>query len=407
MPEFFELTEESQLIQDDSHCVYCHTDLLVFGKVATCHECKAPHHAECWQVNNNQCAAFGCMGYGAEAAQQVAQQVPHHTALTAVEESKGKLKNNSSENPITRQAKSWSYFLTFTKQLWRYKIFRYLVVATSIIILLLFVLWLNNHEQVTAQWLNNREQVMRRYHSFFIDSPSAPEPAKEINGITFVHLPASEFIMGSYIDGGGAGPPHRVYVDEFWMMQTEVTKAQYRLCMENGPCTKATDKRIADTAFDNHPVVGVDWFRANTFAEWIGGRLPTEAEWEYACRGTDGRVYSWGNEEPSPRRLNYMRSEGSDTTEVRSYPVGANGLYDMAGNVWEWTSSQYEDYPYQAEDGREEQDVDRLRMFMLRGGSLNVNTLSVRCTDRSGATPNHVRDNGGFRVVRHETARKN
>lgn len=252
---------------------------------------------------------------------------------------------------------------------------------------------------------------MNRYHSFFTDTPVAQEinippvqePAKEVNGITFVHLPASEFIMGSYNGDGDERPSHRVYVDEFWMMQTEVTKAQYRRCVDDGPCTKPDDERIADPAFGNHPIVGVNWHQAKDYAEWSGGRLPTEAEWEYACRGVDERVYPWGNEAPSTRRLNHYSANIGDTTEVGSYPSDANGLYDMAGNVREWTSTQYiKEYPYNANDGREDQSRDSPRT--LRGGSFGDYARNVRCADRFGNVSGYSRNFNGFRVVLSESS---
>ena len=229
---------------------------------------------------------------------------------------------------------------------------------------------------------------------------ATPEPQagdiRDVNGINFVYIPSGSFTMGSNDGDDDEKPPHTVNVDAFWMMQTEVTKAEYKRCMENGPCTEPGDNRISDPAFANHPVIRVDWYQATAYAEWIDGRLPTEAEWEYACRGTDGHTYPWGNDEPSETRLNYLSNVG-DTTEVGSYPIGANGLYDMAGNVWEWTSTQYREYPYDADDGREEQDGTVLRT--LRGGSFDSNDDNVRCANRNWFEP-YNRDGGlGFRIV--------
>jgi len=229
---------------------------------------------------------------------------------------------------------------------------------------------------------------------------ATPEPQagdiRDVNDITFVYVPAGSFTMGSNDGFDNEKPPHTVNVDAFWMMQTEVTKAEYKRCMENGPCTAPNDRRISDPAFANHPVVRIDWYQATAYAEWIDGRLPTEAEWEYACRGTDGRTYPWGNDEPSETRLNYLSNVG-DTTEVGSYPIGANGLYDMAGNVWEWTSSRSEAYPYESDDGREEQDGTEWRT--LRGGSFDSNDSGVRCATRTHFEPEYGWNHFGFRIV--------
>jgi|GEM_PF-730499 len=223
---------------------------------------------------------------------------------------------------------------------------------------------------------------------------------KDKNGAAYIHIPAGEFLMGSdpsdNLADSDERPQHMVKFEEYWIQQTEVTKAQYLSCMKNGPCTEPSDSRINDVAFFDHPVVGVDWYQASAYAEWVGGRLPTEAEWEYACRGSDNRLYPWGNDQPNEERLNYSGTIG-DTTAVGSYPVGANGLYDMAGNVWEWTSTQYQNYPYDADDGREDQSDDGSRT--LRGRSFWNDDDGVRCANRGRSGPYNDLVNFGFRIV--------
>jgi formylglycine-generating enzyme required for sulfatase activity len=121
--------------------------------------------------------------------------------------------------------------------------------------------------------------------------------------------------------------------------------------------------------FENHPVIEVSWYGAVAYCEqWAEARLPTEAEWEYAARGEESYVFPWGNESPGCDKANYgFCMEG--TTAVGSYPDSASwvGALDMAGNVWEWTSSLYMDYPYRADDGREDPTISNIRV--LRGGS--------------------------------------
>jgi len=145
-------------------------------------------------------------------------------------------------------------------------------------------------------------------------------------------------------------------------------------------------------------VTHVDWSQARTYAAWVGGRLPTEAEWEKAACGTDERVYPWGNAEPNDQRLNYNNKVGH-TSAVGSYPAGASpyGALDMAGNVWEWTSSQYRGYPYKADDGREDATGEDARV--LRGGSFTRTRDYVRCAYRSRLDPSARNLNVGFRVV--------
>jgi iron(II)-dependent oxidoreductase len=148
------------------------------------------------------------------------------------------------------------------------------------------------------------------------------------------------------------------------------------------------------------PVTHVDWFQANAYAKWVGGRLPTEAEWENACRGNDGNTFSWGNHLPSPLLANYIGSGLPLPSVVGSYPAGAHGLYDMSGNVWEWTSTLDRPYPYVADDGREDPTGTDARV--LRGGAFNHDgdiDFGVSCTVRGRGGPLGLGGYYGFRVV--------
>ena len=184
-------------------------------------------------------------------------------------------------------------------------------------------------------------------------------------------------------------------------MRTEVTNAQYLRCVDAGTCDPPADsnRRYADTQFADQPVTGITWFQARDYANWVGGRLPTEAEWEKACRGTDGRTYPWGNQDPTGELLNFSETGVGAGTAVGSYPKGASpyGALDMAGNVWEWTSSAYVDYPYDPKDGREDPESSKLRV--LRGGSSANNAYLVRCAVRNSNSPGYGLDVYGFRVV--------
>jgi len=149
----------------------------------------------------------------------------------------------------------------------------------------------------------------------------------------------------------------------------------------------------------NHPVTCVSWQDALTFCAWAGVRLPSEAQWEKAARGEDGRIWPWGNEVPDKERCNFGRNVG-DTTAVGNYSKGASpyDVLDMAGNVWEWTSSLWQKYPYKLDDGRED-PVDHGRR-VVRGGSFDIYFgYYVRCAYRSHSFPVN-RDLGiGFRVM--------
>jgi formylglycine-generating enzyme required for sulfatase activity len=184
-------------------------------------------------------------------------------------------------------------------------------------------------------------------------------PKKETRGkVTaepnpMVSIPAGEFTMGSDDRMPDEGPQHKVTLDSYWIDVYEVTNAQYKKFID------ATQRR-SPAHFRNrtypagkgdHPVTEVTWYDADAYCTWAGKRLPTDQEWEKAARGTDGRMFPWGNEfdtdkANTPQRWAKLKQEG-DTMPVGSFPDGVSpyGLYDMSGNVWEWTSSWYKAYP--------------------------------------------------------------
>jgi formylglycine-generating enzyme required for sulfatase activity len=192
-------------------------------------------------------------------------------------------------------------------------------------------------------------------------------------------------------------PQHEVHVDGFWIMRTEVTNAQYMNCVNTQACIPPTNERYKNPQFAKHPVTDITWEQAGAYARWVGGRLPSEAEWEKACRGEDTRLYPWGNETPAPDQLNFSVSGLFTWVNVGSYAPGVYGLYDMAGNVWEWTNSKYQNYPYQSGDGREDPQGGGGRV--LRGGSFGFSGTDVRCALRAERDPTEIGYNIGFRVV--------
>lgn len=239
------------------------------------------------------------------------------------------------------------------------------------------------------------------------EQPPSPLPAatktNPLDGAEYVYVPAGVFKMGSEEgdDRARADEKPQASVDAagFWVMRTEVSNGQYRRCVEAGACTAPNNTRWNDPAYADHPVTGVTWQQANDYAAWVGGRLPTEAEWEKACRGTEGGIYPWGDAVPTADLANFFPNTGG-TMPVGSYsPQGDSpyGAADMAGNVWEWTSSRPEPYPYAPGDGREDPGGEGKRV--LRGGAWYLSDDFVRCASRFSFGVNYGYYDFGFRVV--------
>jgi len=168
-----------------------------------------------------------------------------------------------------------------------------------------------------------------------------------------VRVPAGKFIMGSNTRLPDEGPQHTVNLAAFMIDQFEVTNAQYKQFIDatNRRSPEHFSNRTFPEGKADHPVTFVSWKDAHDYCAWAGKRLPTDEEWEKAARGTDGRMFPWGNEfslnkANTPLRWKNLKQEG-DTTPVGSFAAGASpyGVYDMSGNVWEWTDSWYKAYP--------------------------------------------------------------
>jgi formylglycine-generating enzyme required for sulfatase activity len=229
--------------------------------------------------------------------------------------------------------------------------------------------------------------------------------------LEFVRVPAGEFLMGSdpardEDARDNEQPQHRVHVSEFYIGKYPVTNAQYAAFVE------ATKREVPEhwkrgripSGKKPHPVVNVSWRDAVAFCGWLGQetgqgfRLPTEAEWEKAARGTDGRIYPWGDGPPTAELCNFDGNV-DDTTPVGRYsPQGDSpcGCADMAGNVWEWTQSLYRGYPYDPVDGREDLEAEGRRV--VRGGSFG-SRWRVRCASRLRLVLDSLSRYRGFRPV--------
>jgi formylglycine-generating enzyme required for sulfatase activity len=258
------------------------------------------------------------------------------------------------------------------------------------------------------------------------------------DGMAMVYVPAGEFDMGSTDDEVDHAlqlcnryincarwwfereqPMHTVALNGFWIDHTEVTNAQYRQCVEARKCQVPIICGPGEPAYDDpsktdHPVVCVHWNDAQAYCAWAGTRLPTEAEWEYAARGPEGRRYPWG-ETFDGMRLNFCDAncerryadetadDGyTDTAPVGSYPAGASwcGALDMAGNVWEWAADWYADDYYGRSTPQNPTGPSSGKYRVLRGGSWDDVTYSLRGAYRYGFDPDSVWLLAGFRCAK-------
>jgi eukaryotic-like serine/threonine-protein kinase len=258
-------------------------------------------------------------------------------------------------------------------------------------------------------------------------TPAPPQPALAAgstqvspkDGMVQVYVPAGEFLMGSADSDADAlsseKPQHKVYLDAYWIDQTEVTNAMVAKCIkEGGGCvlpyfsnSKTRASYYSDPQYANYPVIFLNWGAAQSYCTWAGRRLPTEAEWEKAARGTDGRKYPWGNDWDAAK-LNSSEKGPGDTSAVGSYPAGASpyGALDMAGNVWEWVADWYlmsENYyttspsrnptgPPSGGDGGDNR--------VIRGGSWHDTPVGARTAGRNYIGSTYVVNNIGFRCSR-------
>jgi formylglycine-generating enzyme required for sulfatase activity len=215
-------------------------------------------------------------------------------------------------------------------------------------------------------------------------------------------IPEGAFIMGCD-EFENEGPPHKVNLPSYYIDIYPVTNAEYKVYM-NQTCALAPrfwKDMAVPPGFENHPVHSISWFEAVMYAEWAGKRLPTEAEWEKAARGTDERRWPWGNRFSEANALVWDRGEFSMTAAVDAHPGGASpyGVYEMAGNVEEWTADWYDAYP----GSNYHSNAFGKKFKVLRGGSSFFTQNHARCAYRCFTRPE---DSGlpglvgcGFRCV--------
>ena len=212
----------------------------------------------------------------------------------------------------------------------------------------------------------------------------------EKDAMTMMHVPKGNFLWGSTESDQYAYhnefPQRSIYLDAFWIDQTEVSNTQYQQCVVDGFCSLIyLTKYYNDSSYSNHPVVYVNWHDASDYCEWAGRRLPTEAEWEKAARGTDGRTYPWG-EGISCSQVDYGDcNEFRETSPVGYFgDAGASpyGVLDMAGNVWEWVSDWYDSDYYGKSPADNPTGPNSGQLRVLRGGSWSKIGSDARSANR-------------------------
>ncbi len=253
------------------------------------------------------------------------------------------------------------------------------------------------------------------------EPPATPAPTlmpteiADSQGIVMRLIPAGPFTMGSDDGMPDEKPAHRIDLPAFYMDKYEVTNSRYKDCVDAERCPLPVNNNLkfhygtfgtyGVPEFVNFPVNWVDWNSAKTYCEWRGARLPTEAEWEKAARGTDERKYPWG-EVIDPTIANYGSNlpdayDGAlgKTSAVGSYAKGRSpyGIYDMAGNVWEWVTDWYDVYP--GGDQNANSAFGQQAYRVLRGGSWSDDPDLLRTTFRGGNRPEMVANYIGIRCA--------
>ncbi len=238
---------------------------------------------------------------------------------------------------------------------------------------------------------------------------------RDQDGMVMVYVPAGEFLMGSADSDGKAEddekPQHTVTLDAYWIDRTEVTNAQYRRCVEAGACRKPDCWNEPNANADEQPVVCVGRSAAQAYCQWAGAQLPSEAQWEKAARGSDGRAYPWGDDFDGSRlnfcdnRCEYGWKDASFddgytyAAPVGSYPAGASpyGALDMAGNVREWVADWYG--PYTAAAQSNPAGPASGELGVLRGGTWDSVAGYVRAAYRHRSGVDGWSDSSGFRCA--------
>lgn len=246
--------------------------------------------------------------------------------------------------------------------------------------------------------------------------PPTPEPTlgagstmiSAVDGMEMIYVPQGEFTMG--IDEGRSNeePEHQVTLTAYWIDKSEVTNAMYAQCVAAKACeqpgqpgSSSQEQYYGNPIFADYPVIYVSWHKAQAYCKWAGRQLPTEAQWEKAARGTDGRLYPWGKASPTNDLVNFKENVG-DTKNVCSYPGGNSpyGACDMAGNVLEWVFDWYDADYYDTSPLDNPTGPGSSHNRVQRGGSWYFDEHNIRTYNRLLGPPGWKGDPDlGFRCA--------
>ena len=257
----------------------------------------------------------------------------------------------------------------------------------------------------------------------FLSSCAAPLQKKTSENMVFI--PEGPFTMGFKIENDSEWgdmdeePVHEVTLSAYWMDKYEVTSYDFAEFLNSHQASAGRfieitpsvtvefveGKYLSRPELENHPVNRVSWYGADAYCRWKGKRLPTEAEWEKAARGTDQRIFPWGNEFPDNKRVTFRRKFSDlgfkvmEPVNSMSRGVSPYGIHHMAGNVWEWCNAWYDGSYYSNSPATNPTGPASGPYRMVRGGSWSTPDGYLRCAFRIGGSPTNYHTDIGFRVL--------
>ena len=251
-------------------------------------------------------------------------------------------------------------------------------------------------------------------------TPQVNSQVREKDGATIIWIPEGPFTMGCDFNHNAGFecvydelPLHTVYTSAYYIDKYEVTNGQYMGCVAAGFCEEPVYKHsltresyYGEPDFHDFPIIAITWFEANDYCHWVGGRLPTEAEWEKAAKGTRSKAFPWGDQMPDCDLANSYDNRTAqfcvgDTAKIGSYPAGAStyGVLDMAGNVWEWVNDWYSPEYYRYSPLNDPEGIETGSDKVIRGGGYDYSWGKLRIPYRSNHHPNQRHLSFGFRCV--------